>query len=260
MAISNLTNGRSGDRWILRPRPNPQTRLRLFCFPYAGGGAELFRGWSDALPGSVEVCSVQLPGRSTRLREQPFTRFEPLIEVLSEVLAPHLDKPFALFGHSMGAMIAFEFARKLRRKGGPSPLHLFVSGRSAPTIPYRGLPTYNLPDAEFIEELRRLNGTPREVIENAELMELMLPLLRADFELVQTYVYRPEPLLFCPIAAIGGLQDEEVSRADIQEWREQTSSFSLKLIAGDHFFVQTARAVLLEFLSRKLHDLIRDLE
>lgn len=206
------------------------------------------------------MCPVQLPGRGTRLREQPFTSFEPLIEALSEALLPYLRQPFAMFGHSMGATIAFEFARKLRRSSGPSPLRLFVSGRSAPTIPYRGLPTHTLPDAEFIEELRRLNGTPRGVIENAELMELMLPLLRADFGLIQTYVYKPEPPLLCPITAIGGVQDEEVSRSDIQEWREQTSSFSLKMIAGDHFFVQTAGAVLLEFLSRELHELMTNLE
>jgi len=257
MGISNSANLRPADRWLLQSPPNSRAHLRLFCFPYAGGGSEVFRAWSVTLPESVEVCSVQLPGHGARFREQPLRRFGPLIKAIAEALAPYLNKPFAFFGHSMGATIAFETARELRRTRRPFPSHLFVSGGRAPSIPYRGLLTYNLPEQEFIEELRRLNGTPQEVIEHCELMQIMLPLLRADFELIQTYVYRPEPPLACPITAFGGSQDRNVSCADMEGWREQTScSFSMQRITGDHFFLHAARPLLLEVLSRELHPLI----
>jgi medium-chain acyl-[acyl-carrier-protein] hydrolase len=261
MAMSNPRNLRPSGAWLLKSPPNSQAHLRLFCFPYAGGGAEVFREWSVTLPEWIEVCSVQLPGRGTRLREQPFRRFGPLIKAIAEALAPYLSKPFAFFGHSMGATIAFETARELRRTGKPCPSHLLVSGGCAPSRPQSGLPTYNLPEHEFLEELRRLNGTRQEVIEHSELMQLMLPLLRADFELIQTYVYKPEPSLNCPITAFGGLHDRSVNRTDMEAWRKETcSSFTIQMFTGDHFFLHSARPLLLEVLSRELHTLISDMK
>lgn len=244
--------------WLTCPRPNPRARLRLFCFPYAGGSTMIYRQWQDALPAEVELCPVQLPGRAARLREAPFTRVEPLVAACAEALGPYLDKPFAFFGHSMGATIGFELARWLRRHGGPQPRILFVSGRRAPQLPDTLPHTYDLPDADFIADLRRLNGTPTEVLEHPEMMALLLPLLRADFELIQTYSYTPEPPLSCPIAAFGGVEDEEGSGPFLEAWREQTTGgFSLQLFPGDHFFLHTARAPLLEALSRRLHESLR---
>lgn len=244
-------------QWLIYRRPNPQARLRLFCFPYAGGGASIFRSWPDSLPKTVEVALVQLPGRENRLREPPFTRLAQLVKSIAPAILPHLDKPFAFFGHSMGALLGFELARELRRQRGPAPVHLFVSGRSAPPIPDKNPPTYGLPEPEFIEELRRLNGTPPEVFEYPELMELMLPIVRADFEAVQTYAYTREPPLECPITAFGGRQDEEISFEDIQAWREQTSNgFSLHMFDGDHFFLHTMQSPLLQILSRELSRIV----
>lgn len=231
--------------------------MRLFCLPYAGGGASIYRAWPGLLPISVEVVPVHLPGRETRINEQPFTRLVPLVETLSSVLTPHLDKPFAIFGHSMGALIAFELARQLRRENKPQPVHLFVSGRDAPQLAKAGHQTYKLPEPEFVEEVKRLNGTPKEVLEHQELKKLVLPSLRGDFEVVQTYTYTTEPKLDCSISAFGGLQDRSATMFHLEGWREHTSSsFSLDMLPGDHFFLRTSQHFLLDILSHKLNQLV----
>jgi medium-chain acyl-[acyl-carrier-protein] hydrolase len=248
-----MTTATASDSWITRRKPSPQARLRLFCFPYAGGGVSIFRAWSDGLPADVEVCPVQLPGRGTRLMEPPFTRLSPLIEALTQALFPLLDKPFAFFGHSLGALVSFELARQLRRQYAVQPVRLFISADRAPQIPNRDPPIHSLSEGEFLVELRRLNGTPREVLEDEELRQIMLPLLRADFAVYETYGYRTEPPLNCPISAFGGLQDHRVNRGDLEAWRDQTSvSFSLRMFPGDHFFLNTTLPVLLRVLSQEL--------
>jgi medium-chain acyl-[acyl-carrier-protein] hydrolase len=230
--------------------------MRLFCFPYAGGGALIYRNWSNNLPSSVEVLPVQLPGRGNRILDAPFTEMSALVPATAESLLPYLDKPFAFFGHSMGAIISFELTRHLRRENGPQPVALFVSGGRAPQVPDEDPIKYNLPEPEFIEELRRLNGTPPEVLENSELLQLMIPLLRADFSLVETYEYASEPPLKCPIFAFGGLQDVDVKREQLEAWREQTTGhFLLRMFPGDHFFFHTSEAEILRILSLKLGQL-----
>ncbi len=237
--------GAAGGRWFAVQKPARETRLRLFCFPYAGGTAQIYRAWGAGLPGTIEVCAAQIPGRGPRMNEAPYTNLAPLVEALTGAVAPLLDKPFAFFGHSMGAMIAFELARALQRERGVSPLHLFVSGRRAPQLPDDEPPTYNLPHDEFLEELRRLNGTPEEVLRHPEMMELLLPIIRADFSAVQTYDYRPGPPLDCPVTAFGGTEDHEVGRDDLEAWREQTSAgFSVQMFRGDHFFLHDAQPLL----------------
>ena len=214
----------------------------------------MFRTWSNALPADVEVCPVQLPGRSTRLMERPFTELSSLVQVLAQALSSLLDKPFAIFGHSLGALVGFELARQLRRQYGVNPARLFVSAGCAPQIPRRGSPINSLPAKEFLTDVRRLNGIPREVLEHEELMEFVLPLLRADFALYETYVYSAEPPLNCPISAFGGSQDGKVSRNDLEAWRDQTTaSFSLRMFPGDHFFLNTTQPLLLQMISQELH-------
>ncbi len=248
-----MTTATAFDSWIAFRKPNPQARLRLFCFPYAGTGASIFRTLSDGLPADVEVCPIQFPGRGTRLMETPFTQLSPLIQALAQAMVPLLDKPFAFFGHSLGALVGFELARQLRRQSGVQPVRLFVSADRAPQIPHRDRPIHALPEAEFLGELRRLNGIPREVLEEAELMQIMLPVLRADFAVYENYVYSSEPPLPCPISTFGGLQDHRVSRGDLEAWRDQTSgSFSLRMFPGDHFFLRTTQPLLLQVLSQEL--------
>jgi surfactin synthase thioesterase subunit len=250
-----MTTATTVDSWIACRKQNPQARLRLFCFPYAGSGASIFRTWSDALPADVEVCPIQFPGRGTRLMETPFTQLSPLVQALAQALVPLLDKPFAFFGHSLGALVSFELARQLRRQAGIQPIHLFVSADRAPQIPQRDRPIHALPEREFLAELSRLNGIPGKVLEEPDLMQILLPVLRADFAVYETYAYSAEAPLNCPFSIFGGLQDTRVSRGDLEAWRNQTSvSFSLQMFPGDHFFLNTTQPLLLQLLSQELRE------
>lgn len=245
-------------RWFAVRRPNPLATLRLFCFPYAGGGTPIYRGWPDQLPEDYEVCAVQLPGRGNRIKEPPYYSVEPMVEALASAVVPYLDRPYAFFGHSMGAAVGFELARVLDARGLGLPVRLFVSGRGAPQLPPDWAITYNLPEPQFVSHIRNLNGTPAEVLEHPELMALMLPLLRADFSVVETYQYRPGPPLGCPLTAFGGLDDTEVKPAKVAAWREQTSAdFNLRMMPGDHFFLSDAstQAAMLRIITS---DLMRD--
>lgn len=238
-------------------RSHPQARLRLFCFPYAGGGALVFRNWHTELPANVEIYPVQLPGRGNRLREQPFTNLFELAEAAATELLPYFDKPFAFFGHSMGATISFELIRALRRMNGPLPCHLFISGSRAPQIPDPHPPTYDLPDREFLHRLKELKGTPADVFENPELLQLVLPVVRADWTVCQTYMYSEEPPLDISITAYGGLHDEEVSREVLEDWAVQTkASFKIRMLPGDHFFLNTAKQLLFQMLNQDLKSLV----
>lgn len=246
------------NKWVTCHRPQPEAKLRLFCFPYAGGGASVYHRWAGELSMAAEVCALQLPGRETRIGELAFDRIEPLIEEIGRAILPHLDRPFIFYGHSMGAKIGFELTRLLRRELGVLPSHLFVSGCRAPHLPRRRQPIYELPDPEFIEELRRLNGTPAEVLAYDDLMRLMMPMLRADIAICDTYRYSPGRPLDCPITAFGGLQDPDVCRQDLEGWREHTNAaFNLHMFPGGHFFNNESSALLLRTLFKDLHQLSR---
>lgn len=231
--------------------------MRLFCFPYAGGGAVIYRDWQKSFPPTIEVCPVQLPGHGERMKDPPFTQIKPLVEAAAEALLPFFDKPFAFFGHSMGTLIGYELAQLLRREKAAAPLHLFVAGHSAPHLRNRGVISYNLPHDEFIEELRRLKGTPQQVLDHPELMELMAPLLRADFEICETYPPSTAMPLECPITALGGIDDVEVPQEKIEPWREHTTGhFSLDMLPGDHFFIHTAQPEIIRIIVREMRSRI----
>lgn len=240
------------DAWLL-PESESEFRIPLFCFPYAGSSAQIFRSWQQELPKKIEVIPVHLPGRGKRVREKPFTELLALAEVLTAELSPHVDKPYALFGHSLGATIAFEVARSLRREGRPLPLHLFVSGCRAPQLADPRRRSYNLPAADLIDRLRKLNGTPSQILESPAIMEFFLPIIRADLQMIQTYNYSVEAPLSCPISAFGGWQDLEEPPEMISAWREQTSSsFQRQMFAGDHFFLHSEHDHLLQAISQQL--------
>ncbi|NJN56268.1 MAG: thioesterase [Leptolyngbyaceae cyanobacterium SL_5_9] len=240
--------------WITCPQPNPQAKLRLFCLPYAGGGASGFRDWPAQLSSLIEVCPIELPGRGSRFQEPPYTRLAPLIQDLTPALLPYLNIPFAFFGHSMGALVSFELTQFLSQTYGLTPACLAVAGRPAPHLSDRSNPIHALPDSDFLEKIRDFNGTPAPVLANAELMRILLPMLRADFAVIETFSYTPRPLLNCAIAAFGGLHDPKVSCADLEAWREQThSTFLLHLLSGDHFFIHSAQSQLLSVLEPILH-------
>ncbi|MEB3214879.1 MAG: thioesterase II family protein [Nostocales cyanobacterium 94392] len=244
---------RKFNSYITCPKPSSQASARLFCFPYAGGSSLIFRTWAASLPKNIEICPVELPGRGTQMKSPPLMRMETLVKVIAPILFPYLDKPFAFFGHSMGGLLSFELARHLRKEYGKQPVHLFVSASRAPHVLSPKPPIHALPETEFLEELCRLNGTPASVLENTELMQILIPILRADFTVLETYVYTQEPPLECPIAAFGGLEDQEVTLEELKGWRSQTqSSFKLQMFSGDHFFIHSAQSLLLENLSQYL--------
>jgi medium-chain acyl-[acyl-carrier-protein] hydrolase len=234
-------------------KPNPGARARLFCFPYAGGGASVYRPWAAALAPSIEVVGVQLPGRESRFTEPAFDRVGPLLDALLPAILQEIERlatppsarPFAFFGHSLGALVGFELCRRLRAAGARLPLRLFVSGRSAPQLPLEEEPLHALPDADLIAGLVRYNGTPAAVLADAELMELVLPSVRADFAIHETYAYASEPPLNLPITAFGGEDDDTVALSHLDGWRAQTShGFRRQMFPGDHFYLNDAQAAL----------------
>ena len=238
--------------WLFT-RSKIESQIRLFCFPYAGSSAEIFRDWQVELPIAIEVSPVHLPGRGRRAREKPFTELLRLAEVSATALLSHIDKPYALFGHSVGAIIAFELARVLRRKEAPLPLHLFVSGCRAPQLTFTRRRTHDLPSADLIAELCRLNGTPSQVLESSEMMQFFLPVIRADLQMVQTYNYVAETPLSCPISAFGGSQDFDETPEMLSAWREQTtSSFHLHMFNGSHFFLHSEYRHVLQTVFQQL--------
>ena len=232
--------------------------MRLFCFPYAGGSASAFNGWADQLPGDIEVCPVQLPGRETRLREEPFARLAPMVEALARAVTPYCDLPFAFFGHCMGALIAFELARWLARSEQDGLCHLFVAGCRAPQLPGPERFVHTLPDADFIERLRELKQTPEILLQDSELMSLFLPALRADFSVWETYVYSKGEPLNCPISAFGGSDDTKLTLEAVRLWCAQTrSAFTSRMLPGNHFFLHGSRTLLLRFITEDLRQTLR---
>lgn len=247
-------------RWTPFGRPKPAAPLRLLCFPYAGGGASAYYSWIGQLGPNIDVVPIQLPGKETRLGETSPSAIMPLVELLATNLRPILDWPYALYGHSMGGLIAFELARWLRTLGAPDPRHLFVGGRRAPQMEDASPPIHQLPEAELLAELRRLDGTPAEVLEDRALMRLLLPGLRTDFALCETYTYRAGTPLNCPVSSFGGLDDPDVQREHLEGWREQTSAhLTVHQLPGGHFFLHTARPMLLALLREEVEPTLANL-
>ncbi|NKC10722.1 MAG: SDR family NAD(P)-dependent oxidoreductase [Gammaproteobacteria bacterium] len=229
--------------WITQPHPRPQARMRLFCFPYAGGGASAFRDWPQRLPEDIEVCVMQLPGREERLQESPVTQMSVLVDALTQALLAYVDKPFAFLGHSMGAIVSYEVARQLRTLEQAQPVHLFLSSRAAPQLAKGDQPLRFLPDQAFIEQLHHLYGAvPESIRRNADLQNVFLPILRADVTLLETHSFVPGDPLDCPITVFGGEQDRSISPTMLAAWREQTcASFTQQLFPGDHFYIVDAK-------------------
>jgi surfactin synthase thioesterase subunit len=244
---ANWTNG-----IILRPAR--AGAIRLFCFPYAGGGASLFRLWPNDLPPAIEVYPIQLPGRESRWREPALTRISALVGQLIESLGPFLDAPFAFFGHSMGAFVSFELARQLRRESRPGPEMIIVSAARAPQIPDPDPPIHGRTADELVGELKRLDGIPAELLDHPDLVTLLLPTLRTDLAMCESYTYADEPPLDCRVAAYGGALDDKVPLHHLSLWRAQTTgAFQLRVFPGKHFFfLKEARTDVTRALSEDL--------
>lgn len=242
----------SAPRWVAYASAPARLRLRLFVFPHAGSGSAVYRAWAGALPPDVQLALVQLPGREARFAEPPFRRMRDLVDALVPALVPHLDVPSAFFGHSMGAHVAFEAARALRAQG-REPVHLVASGNRAPRLPFPRPRIHHLPDERILAEFQRLGGTAPEILGDRQLMALLLPVLRADLEVCETYAFEPGAPLTCPITVFGGTRDPDVPPAALDAWSECTTGpFARRLFEGGHFFLQEDRPRVLAALAEAL--------
>jgi medium-chain acyl-[acyl-carrier-protein] hydrolase len=232
---------------------NPTDQLTLLCFPHAGGSASSYAHWPRALP-ATNVVPVELPGHGERIRERPLDSMDALITELAGGLLRHVTGRFAMFGHSMGALIAFELAHRLRRQYGLRPTRLLVSGCTAPGRSRRAGPLrHRLPDDELWEQVRRLNGTPAAVCDHDEIRRLYTAAIRADFALVENYRFEPGVLLDCPISVFGGSGDREVDFAELPRWSAHTrSGHTVSTFPGDHFDLHRHPRTFLHVLSYKL--------
>ncbi|NET45469.1 thioesterase II family protein [Okeania sp. SIO2B3] len=233
--------------WIKIFQPSSHPKLRLFCFHSSASGASLFRLWGKHLPSNIEVCAIQLPGRETRIKETLITKWDDLLSSLTKDLQPFLTEyPFVFFGHSLGGLICFEVARKLRAKKLPTPKYMFISGRRAPHIPIDNQ-LHQASNQTLISTLREYGGTPEAVLENQDLMELFLPILRADFTLNEKYIYSLEAPFEFPIVAFRGINDTAVNLQQLSEWEKHTvGNFALHEFPGGHMFFLQQPETLIE--------------
>ncbi|WP_414587921.1 SDR family NAD(P)-dependent oxidoreductase [Scytonema sp. PCC 10023] len=245
--------------WLVFPKPNPDARLRLFCFPYLGGSSSAFLTWSDDLPLDIEICALQLPGGTDRLGEQPFDELNPLVETLARVLLPYLDKPFAFYGHSLGALLCFELARYLRRENSKIPTHLFVGAWYAPQLPHPFSSIAQISEEEALKKADLID-LPQSIQQNTELMRLLQPTLKAGILMHENYIYSQESPLDCPITAFGGMQDKVITQEHLSAWREQTcSTFKLQMLSGNHLFLHSDQELLLQAISEVLTPILSSL-
>lgn len=233
--------------WLPLRSEGPPGAPRLFCLPYSGGSAGVFRSWAQKLTG-LQVAAVQYPGRSSRIREPLARRMADLVEpLLAEAIGPLADRPFALFGHSMGAVVAFELARRLIAIGRPPGLVML----SAHGPPHPDDALHLLPDDELLARLRQMGGTPDAFFDSPELIEIALPIVRADLELLETHLVAPAPRLACPVVAFASDGDVLAPREHLERWRPLVAgNFTLITLAGEHFFVHDLEPAMLGHITR----------
>ncbi len=229
----------------------------MFCLPYAGGGASVYNPWSHSFPDSIELQAVQLPGRESRYNEARFTEIHETAKALADSIKPYLDRPYALFGYSMGALVAFELIRELRRRGEPLPIQLFTAAMRAPQTPPICPSLTDLPLDSFLEKMRHYYDPPQDAWNLPELLEIILPTLRADMKMCDGYIHNLEPPFECPIHAFAGQHDRCSPPAIIREWRQQTTGdFSMDVFDGTHFFINTALDDLQRIVISRLENIV----
>ena len=238
--------------WFPYLKRSPQVKLRLLCLPHAGGSASGFRRWQSLLPPTVEVWAAQPPGRETRFADPRFIRMDAWISSLRAAVEELVQQPYAVFGHSLGAVVGYELIRALAAAEAPLPRHFFASGREAPDALIQRI-TWNLEKDAFLSCVKELEGTPAELFNYPELLDLVIPVLRDDFQVYETYRHQRGPPLDCPITALGGSEDRSVDPKSLDGWAAHTTRYAgAQLFPGGHFFVQTEEAALCRFLAQRL--------
>ncbi|MFA1820382.1 thioesterase II family protein [Virgibacillus oceani] len=234
-----MTSNKTIKKTIKVFRPNSEASFRLFCFSFAGGSASFFGDWQPILSQSgIETCAIQMPGREDRLSEKLLTNVDEIVSEVIEALEDFQDKPFAFFGHSMGTLISFEVARKLRLLKMRQPNILFMSSGKAPQIQPRRI-LHTLPNDSFLLKIKELGGTPDVIMENEDLSNIYLPILRADFKMIETYKYIDSNPLDTKIVAYGGRIDEEVKYEDIVAWEDHSlKPLKINMYEGSHFYLR----------------------
>lgn len=241
-----------GRPWLIRLRPVDRPRIRLFAFPYAGGSAWMFRKWMADLPPDLDLVAVEYPGRGVRLKEPLCADLGRLVDGVAGAIPPLLDRPFAFFGHSMGATIAFELTRRLRDRGGPLPQRLLLSGRGAPQL-LRGRGIHHMDEAALLERLDALGGMPAEVRQNRDILEMFLPIVRADLEAIESWRHVEGAPVSAPITVFGGRRDPESSPEAIDGWADHsTVGVRRHLFEGGHFFLNDQHALLTRLILQEL--------
>jgi len=243
---------------LLPDVPDAGAGIRLFCFPFAGSGASIYSPWRQAFPVPVEVCPVQLPGRENRISKAPFFEMGALVNWLFEDVKPLLDKPFVFFGHSMGAQVAFELAALVRMRLGIEPLHFFASGCHAPHLRTPPPLISGLTDEAFLRRIADFGGTPDAVLQDRELTQLVLPVLRADFFMTESYRTDITERLRCPVTVLCGSEDYRYHEDLIRPWcRHTTGTCSFHVIKGGHFFIRESQGAVLEKVRAPIEGLVR---
>lgn len=240
------------ERWLWRPLPRPGARLLLLCFPHAGGGPSAFHRWAEVLPAGVELLAVRLPGRHTRIGERPYDDWDELLHRLGRVVSEAVDRPFALFGHSLGAMMAYELTRRLVDGAETAPHRLLLAGCRAPDVPLLLPAIHRLPDEEFTRNLSLVAGTPPEVLADRRMMRLVRPLMRADLTLAETWPPVAPTPVHVPATAFAGRDDTAAPPWSTRRWARFVGPLTMHVLAGGHFFVRSDDGAFLKLLAVEL--------
>ncbi|MVO98610.1 thioesterase II family protein [Paenibacillus lutrae] len=230
-------------------------RIKLFCLPYAGGSAMMYKRWSKLMDSAIELAPIELANRGTRSKHPHYDNLNQAVDDLYKWILPYLDgSPFAFFGHSMGSLLSYELIHRIKESTGQEPIHAFFSGRNPPHILKEESVSFDSGKEEFLEDLRQLGGMPVEILESEALLDYVLPIIRGDFKMMSTYSYVPRSAKFeFNISALGGKEDKEVPVEDLREWAQFTNrECSTVLFEGGHFFINELPQEIVSFINRTL--------